>query len=72
MDDEPSGLVVDYEDAQDMPRFVKGERVLHGQFGLGTVRELSGFGPDMKAVIDFDTVGRKKVILKYANLQKVL
>jgi DNA helicase II / ATP-dependent DNA helicase PcrA len=64
--------VVDYEDAQDTPRFVKGERVRHPQFGSGTIRELSGFGQDVKAVIDFETIGRKKVVLRYANLQKEL
>ncbi len=66
------GLVVDYSDAQDMPRFLKGERVRHPQFGSGTIRELSGFGRDLKAVIDFEGVGRKKVIVRYANLQKEL
>src|SRR5690606_35245881 len=66
------GLVVDCGDAQDMPRFLKGERVRHPQFGSGTIRELSGFGRDLKAVIDFEGVGRKKVIVRYANLQKEL
>jgi len=66
------GLVLDYSDAQDVPRFIKGERVRHPQFGSGTIRELTGFGRDLKAVIDFDDVGRKKVIVRYANLQKEL
>ena len=63
---------IDYTDAQDVPRFVKGERVRHPQFGRGTIRALSGFGADLKAVIEFDGAGRKKVVLKYANLQKEL
>jgi DNA helicase II / ATP-dependent DNA helicase PcrA len=67
-----SDYVVDYTDAQDAPRFVKGERVRHPQFGSGTIRELSGFGEALKAVIDFDSIGRKKVVLRYANLQKEL
>ncbi|MEJ2677818.1 MAG: 3'-5' exonuclease, partial [Gemmatimonadota bacterium] len=66
------GLVVDYSDSQDAPRFIKGEVVVHPQFGRGTIRELSGFGRDLKAVIDFDDVGRKKVVVRYANLQKEL
>lgn len=71
---EPEGLVVDYSygDSDDAPRFVKGERVHHPQFGSGVIRELSGFGPSTKAVIDFGSVGRKKVVLRYANLQKEL
>jgi DNA helicase-2/ATP-dependent DNA helicase PcrA len=67
--DDP-GVHIDYSDSQDLPRFVKGERVRHAQFGSGVIRELSGFGRDLRVVIDFDSVGRKKVIARYANLQK--
>jgi DNA helicase II / ATP-dependent DNA helicase PcrA len=67
---EAGGFVVDYTDSQDAPRFIKGERVRHPEFGAGTIRELSGFGPDLKAVIEFESVGRKKVVVRYANLQK--
>lgn len=70
--DDDGGVFIDYTDAQDVPRFVKGERVRHPQFGRGTIRALSGFGADLKAVIEFDGAGRKKVVLKYANLQKEL
>ncbi|CAN5771030.1 3'-5' exonuclease [soil metagenome] len=66
------GVYIDYSDAQEAPRFVKGERVRHPQFGRGVIRELTGFGQDLKAVIDFDGAGRKKVVLRYANLQKEL
>jgi DNA helicase-2/ATP-dependent DNA helicase PcrA len=66
------GVYIDYTDAQEAPRFVKGERVRHPQFGRGTIRELSGFGRDLKVVIDFETIGRKKVVVRYANLQKEL
>jgi DNA helicase II / ATP-dependent DNA helicase PcrA len=67
---EPGGLVIDYSESQDAPRFVKGERVRHPEFGPGTIRELSGFGADLKVVIEFESVGRKKVVVRYANLQK--
>jgi DNA helicase-2/ATP-dependent DNA helicase PcrA len=69
---EAGGLVIDYSESQDTPRFIKGEVVLHPRFGRGTIRGLSGFGRDLKAVIDFDGVGRKKVVVRYANLQKEL
>ena len=51
---------------------MKGARVRHPRFGAGTVRELSGHGSDVKAAIDFDAedVGRKIVVLKYANLER--
>ncbi len=55
---------------QDTPRFVKGERVVHATFGSGSVVEISGFGRDLKVTVDFDEVGRKKLLLRYAALEK--
>jgi DNA helicase-2/ATP-dependent DNA helicase PcrA len=66
------GRVIDFTDSQDAPRFIKGERVRHPHFGRGIIRELTGLGPETKAVIEFESVGRKKVVLRYANLQKEL
>ena len=70
--DDDDGRWIDFSEAQEAPRFVKGERVRHPQFGKGVIRELSGFGHDLKATIDFESSGRKKVVLRYANLQKEL
>jgi DNA helicase-2/ATP-dependent DNA helicase PcrA len=61
---------VDYSDSQDAPQLIKGARVRHPQFGSGTVRELAGAGKDVRATIDFDGVGRKTVVLRYANLER--
>ena len=69
---EAGGYVIDYSESQDAPRFIRGEIVRHPQFGRGTIKELAGFGRDLKAVIDFEGVGRKKVVVRYANLQKEL
>jgi len=55
---------------QDLPRFVKGERVVHDTFGSGAVVEISGFGRDLKVTVDFDDVGRKRLLLRYAALEK--
>jgi len=66
------GLVIDYSDSQEMPEFAMGDLVRHPQFGRGTIVELSGFGLDLRAVIDFEGVGPKRVIVRYANLQKEL
>jgi DNA helicase-2/ATP-dependent DNA helicase PcrA len=55
---------------QDSPRFVKGERVVHQTFGSGAVVEISGFGRDLKVTVDFDEAGRKKLLLRYAALEK--
>ena len=55
---------------QDAPRYVKGERVVHATFGSGSVVEISGFGKDTKVTVDFDSVGRKRLLIRYANLEK--
>lgn len=65
---EGHSLQEDYN--QDLPRFVKGERVSHQTFGSGTVLEVSGFGPDLKVTVNFDSVGRKKLLARYADLEK--
>ncbi|HEU4885515.1 MAG TPA: UvrD-helicase domain-containing protein [Longimicrobium sp.] len=67
--DEDETYQVDYSDSQDLPSMRKGSRVRHPSFGAGTVMELSGHGSDVKAAIEFDNVGRKVVVLKYANLE---
>jgi DNA helicase-2/ATP-dependent DNA helicase PcrA len=58
--------------SQDAPVFVKGARVRHARFGSGTIAELSGVGRDTKVTIDFDdeTVGRKKLVVAYAGLER--
>ncbi len=55
---------------QDSPGFVLGERVIHQTFGPGAVMEISGFGRDMKVKVKFDDVGEKKLLLRYADLEK--
>jgi len=55
---------------QDLPRFVRGERVSHQTFGSGTVLEVSGFGPDLKVTVNFESVGKKKLLARYAELEK--
>lgn len=61
---------IDHEWNQDMPRFVQGERVAHQTFGSGSVLEISGFGRDLKVIVDFDDAGKKKLLLRYAALEK--
>lgn len=69
---EPGRLRYDYSDSQEvteLPELAEGARVRHPRFGTGTVTELDGYGTDLKAVIEFDGVGRKKVVVRYANLE---
>jgi len=48
-----------------------GDRVTHQRFGHGKIKEMEGAGPNKKAVIQFDNVGEKKLLLKFAKLEKV-
>jgi DNA helicase-2/ATP-dependent DNA helicase PcrA len=68
----PSAWDADVDGSQDAPRFVKGERVKHARFGSGSIVELSGVGRETKVTIDFDddTVGRKRLIVAYAGLER--
>jgi DNA helicase-2/ATP-dependent DNA helicase PcrA len=58
--------------SQDIPRFVKGERVSHRKFGSGTIAALSGKGRDLKATVTFDdeAVGTKQLLVAYAGLER--
>ena len=47
-----------------------GDRVVHGTWGEGTVTETSGTGEDGEAVVQFASVGRKKLLLKMAPLKR--
>ena len=45
-----------------------GIRVYHSKFGFGLVESVDGVGPDARAVVAFDTVGTKTLVLKFAKL----
>jgi DNA helicase II / ATP-dependent DNA helicase PcrA len=64
--------VADEDVSQDMPRFVKGERVRHAKFGSGTIAELSGVGRETKVTVDFDdeSIGRKRLVVAFAGLER--
>lgn len=48
-----------------------GERVKHPRFGLGKITATEGSGPNKKALIIFDNVGEKKLLLKFAKLERL-
>jgi DNA helicase-2/ATP-dependent DNA helicase PcrA len=49
----------------------KGERVRHAKYGEGTVLMREGEGEDAKLTVMFQRHGMKKLIEKFANLQKI-
>jgi DNA helicase-2/ATP-dependent DNA helicase PcrA len=47
-----------------------GDRVRHGKWGLGTIREVVGEGDRAEAEVMFDTQGKKRLLLAWAPLEK--
>jgi DNA helicase-2/ATP-dependent DNA helicase PcrA len=65
-----SDVTPEYEnESQDTFHAKVGSRVVHESFGNGRVLALDGSGDNTRAVVDFESVGRKNLMLKYANLR---
>jgi DNA helicase-2/ATP-dependent DNA helicase PcrA len=54
-----------------IPVLEVGERVSHDGFGLGTVSAIRGVGEKSQAEIDFGSLGKKWLVLRYAKLDKL-
>lgn len=48
-----------------------GMTVEHEVFGFGVVKEISGSGDNTRVLVDFESFGRKLLLLKYANLKVI-
>ncbi len=48
-----------------------GDRVLHEKFGLGSVVSVNGAGDRTQAAIDFGSEGVKRLLLRYAPVEKL-
>ena len=48
-----------------------GMRVRHGKFGIGTVRKIEGRGNEQKVIVWFNSVGPKKLLVRFAGLERV-
>ncbi|WP_282700797.1 DNA helicase PcrA [Streptomyces sp. CC219B] len=48
-----------------------GDRVTHDQFGLGTVMAVKGTGANAEATIDFGDTKPKRLLLRYAPVEKL-
>lgn len=51
--------------------YVSGCRVRHPKWGVGVVRDCYGDGDEQKVMINFPTIGIKKLVLRFANLEKI-
>ncbi len=49
--------------------FPLGARVAHRTFGVGTIRKFEGSGEDARAIVWFDSLGPKKLVLRIAELE---
>ena len=57
--------------ARQIPSLEPGDRVLHDSFGLGTVVALEGREDKTVASIDFGSEGVKRLLLRYAPVEKL-
>ncbi len=55
--------------ASDTSALEEGNRVEHPKFGKGTVKKMDINGTDRKALIQFDVVGEKTLLLSFAKLR---
>ncbi|MGY0537831.1 DNA helicase PcrA [Nocardioides sp. YJ-D4] len=57
--------------AREVPSLDPGDRVTHDSFGLGTVVTIEGSGDKQVASIDFGETGVKRLLLRYAPVEKL-
>jgi len=48
-----------------------GDRVSHDTFGLGKVVAVAGSGDRAEATIDFGSAGEKRLLLRYAPVERL-
>jgi DNA helicase-2/ATP-dependent DNA helicase PcrA len=56
---------------REVPSLASGDRVTHDTFGLGTVVVVEGAGDKAVASIDFGSQGVKRLLLRYAPVEKL-
>jgi ATP-dependent DNA helicase UvrD/PcrA len=47
-----------------------GMKVRHAKFGVGTIRKIEGFGDSQKVIVWFNSVGPKKLLVRFAGLER--
>ena len=48
-----------------------GMRVRHAKFGPGTIRKIEGTGDNSKVIVWFESAGPKKLLLRFAGLERI-
>ncbi|MDX3852224.1 DNA helicase PcrA [Streptomyces sp. AK02-01A] len=67
----PSGFATRRTTDKPVISLVVGDRVTHDQFGLGTVTAVTGTGADAQATVDFGDTKPKRLLLRYAPVEKL-
>jgi DNA helicase-2/ATP-dependent DNA helicase PcrA len=49
----------------------QGMKVRHGKFGVGSIRFIEGKGENQKVIVWFNSVGQKKLLVRFAGLERV-
>ncbi|HLN75723.1 MAG TPA: DNA helicase PcrA [Nocardioidaceae bacterium] len=57
--------------SREIPSLAPGDRVVHDSFGMGSVVSLEGAGDNAVASIDFGSGGVKRLLLRYAPVEKL-
>lgn len=57
--------------AREIPSLAPGDRVVHDSFGMGTVVAVEGVAEKSVASIDFGSEGVKRLLLRYAPVEKL-
>ncbi|MFJ9802188.1 DNA helicase PcrA [Streptomyces wuyuanensis] len=67
----PSGFATRRTTDKPVIALAVGDRVTHDQFGLGTVTAVTGSGADAQATVDFGDTKPKRLLLRYAPVEKL-
>ena len=55
----------------DLSKYKSGVRIFHKKFGEGMISNVEPEGDDLKVDINFDKVGHKRLMAKFANLEVI-
>ena len=64
-----SSFITQTSAKKSMVNYSVGQRVEHKTFGMGTVTAVTPMGNDSMLVIEFDSIGTKKIMAQFANLK---
>lgn len=66
-----SGFATRRTSEKPVAQLAVGDRVTHDQFGLGTVMAVKGTGANAEATVDFGEAKPKRLLLRYAPVEKL-